>query len=130
MVPDKSYYLARDHGYLAMDYETLFEMVQTLPWARYQDLTESLTLSDYYFTDTHWRQERIVKVAQTLAQALGVPGPQEQDFTPVALERPFYGVYYGQAALPMLSETLYYMESEVLKNAVVKNFENGKTGGV
>ena len=130
VVPDKSYYLAQDHGYLAMDYEKLFEMVQTLPWAKYQDLTESLTLSDYYYTDTHWRQEKSMKAAQTLAQALGVEGPNEADFTQVALERPFYGVYYGQAALPMASETLYYLESEVLSSAVVKNFENGKTGGI
>ena len=130
VVPDKSYYLARQNGYLAMDYDRLFEMVQTLPWAKYQDLTEVLTIGDYYFTDTHWRQERILKAAQALAGALGVEGPRAEDFTAVALDRPFYGVYYGQAALPMASETMYRMESEVLSSAVVKNFETGKTGGI
>ena len=130
VVPDKSYYLARDNGYLAMDYDRLFEMVQTLPWAKYQDLTQVLSLTDYYRTDTHWRQENLVETARTLAQALGVPGPRQEDFTVTALDRPFYGVYYGQAALPMASETLYYMESPVLSSAVVKNFENGKTGGI
>ena len=131
VVPDKSYYLAEQNGYLAMDYEKLFSMVeQGLPWAQYVDLTESLTIEDYYYTDTHWRQEKILPVAQKLSAALGVTGPKAEDFSRTALKRPFYGVYYGQAALPMDSETMYIMESEATRNSVVTNLENQKTHGV
>lgn len=126
VVPDKSYYLARENGYLAMDYEKLFSIVQGLEWAKYADLTDSLTLEDYYYTDTHWRQEKILKAAQKLSMALGVEGPKSEDFTQVALERPFYGVYYGQAALPMEPETLYMMHSEMLSQVVVTDRERGK----
>ena len=130
VVPDKNYYLAKQNGYLTMDYDRLFDTFRDLKWAEYVDLTDSLTIEDYYFTDTHWRQEKLLAVAQKLAEALGVEGPREEDFTAVALDRPFYGVYYGQAALPMASETLYRLESEVLNSAVVKNFETGKVGGI
>ena len=50
----------------------------------------------------------------------------EEAFTAEAMERPFYGVYYGQAALPMQPETMYLMQSDVIKNATVYNHATGK----
>lgn len=131
VVPDKSYYLAEDNGYLSMDYEALFAAVQEgMSWATYVDLTDCLSVSDYYYTDTHWRQENLLPVAQKLAAAMGVTQPQKSDFTQTALERPFYGVYYGQAALPMAAETMYVLENELLKNCTVYNYETGKETAV
>ena len=58
VVPDKSYYLAAENGYPAMDYAELFSRFdQGMPWATYVDLTDTLSKESYYFTDTHWRQE-------------------------------------------------------------------------
>ena len=128
VVPDKSYYLAEKNGYLAMDYQQLFSIMENgLPWADYVDLTDSLTAEDYYRTDTHWRQENILPAAEKLAHGLGVSGPRPEDFRKTALSRPFYGVYYGQAALPMEPETMYIMESDVLEGCTVTNLENNKT---
>jgi len=127
VVPDKSYYLAEANGYLAFDYQEMFNKVQTgMPWAEYVDITDCLTIEDYYYTDTHWRQEKILPVAQKLSGALGVTAPQAEDFTATALERPFYGVYYGQAALPMDPETMYIMENDVLDQCTVFNYTDGK----
>ncbi len=131
VVPDKGYYLAEQNGYLAMDYEKLFTALEEgMPWATFIDLTESLSVEDYYFTDTHWRQEKLIPAAQKIAQAMRVNPPKAEDFTATQLERPFYGVYYGQAALPMDAEPLYIMESEVLKNCTVYNHETGETTAV
>lgn len=130
VVPDKCYYL-QDKGYLTMDYEKLFDLVQQgMPYASYVDLTDTLALEDYYKTDTHWRQERILETAQRLCEALGVAQPESDEFTAVALERLFYGVYYGQAALPMAAETMYLLENENLMDCVVTNHETGKTSQV
>ena len=130
VVPDKCYYL-QDAGYLTMDYEKLFSLVREgMPYATYVDLTGALSLQDYYYTDTHWRQERIVEAAGRLCKALGVTVPQIGDYTISALERPFYGVYYGQAALPMEPETVYLLKSELLEGCLVTNFETGETGGI
>ena len=127
VVPDKGYYLAEDNGYLSMDYESLFSQIQAgMSWADYIDLTDSLTIDDYYRTDTHWRQERLIPVAQKIAQAMGVAGPNAEDFTAVKVDREFYGVYYGQAALPMAGEDLYLMESGILSGCRVKDQETGK----
>ena len=129
VVPDKGYYLAQPNGYLSMDYETLFSMVQGLEWAQYVDLTELLRPEDYYRTDTHWRQEKIQSVAQALLTALGRE-PGEENYTPVNLERPFYGVYYGQAALPMEPETMTILTSDTLEDCIVTNLETGKAAGI
>jgi len=130
-VPDKGYYLAEENGYPAMDYEALFEAVrQGMPWAEFVDITGQLEAGDYYRTDTHWRQERIGKVAETLCKALGASGFREGELAPAMVERPFYGVYYGQAALPMQPESLYVMNGDVLDNCTVYNHETGKTTGI
>jgi len=97
-----------------------------MPWATYVDITDCLSVADYYFTDTHWRQEKILPVAQKLSQALGVTLPKEEDFQINAVERPFYGVYCGQAALPLDAETMYIMENDLLKDCQVLNHENGQ----
>ncbi len=131
VVPDKGYYLAEENGYLAMDYEKLFSIVQEgMPWAEYVDLTDCLTIGDYYYTDTHWRQEKLIPTAQKLAEAMGVTLPEQEDFAATELERPFYGVYYGQAALPMKAEPMYIMENDILDACTVYNYTTGKTAAV
>ena len=123
IVPDKGYYLAEPNGYPALDYDKLFTQVQeSMPWAEYIDLTDSLHAQDYYFTDTHWRQEKLIPVAGKLAQAMGAALPKLEDFRVTALERPFYGVYYGQAALPMPSEIMYILGSDILEGCTVTGF--------
>lgn len=121
VVPDKGYYLAQPAGQLSMDYETLFETVESaMPWAQFVDITDCLTLADYYRTDTHWRQENLLPAAKKLGAALEV-GVAE-DYTQRALDFPFYGVYYGQAALPVQPETMYLMENPLLSDCRVYNY--------
>lgn len=127
VIPDKGYYLAEKHGYPSMDYSLLFDAVKTkLPFATHIDITDCLKAEDYYFTDTHWRQEALLPTAQKLRAAMELTALQESDFTKTKIDRPFYGVYYGQAALPMEPEELYILESQLLKECQVFNFESGK----
>lgn len=124
VVPDKGYYLAEENGYLAMDYQTMFEAFdKEMPWATYVDLTDTLTGESYYRTDTHWRQEHLLDTAQKLCDAMGVRPFEKDSYTQSAVERPFYGVYYGQAALPMKPETIYLMENEILAQCKVYDHE-------
>lgn len=128
VVPDKGYYLAAPNGYPAMDYETLFSMVSNEDWAEYVDLTDCLRADCYYRTDTHWRQETLLPAAEKIAQALGVS--IDDAYIPTALERPFYGVYYGQAALPLEPETIYLLESDALSSCTVYNHETKESAAV
>ena len=131
IIPDKGYYLGKDSGHLIMDYDALYwQMAQGLTWAQEIDLRPTLTGQDYYRTDTHWRQENLIPAATALCEGLGVTPPKAEQFTATPLERPFYGVYYGQAALPMEPDTMYLMESDMLSACTVFDYETGKTGRV
>ena len=124
IIPDKGYYLGEENGYPVMDYEKLYTMVQEgMPWSEHVDIRGQLSYKDYYFTDTHWRQENLLPVAEKISQAMGVTAPKAEDFVKTKVEKPFYGVYYGQAALPMAAEELFVMESELLKDCTVYSYD-------
>lgn len=124
IAPDKSFYLADRNGYPAMDYDALFSAFQALPWAQFVDISSQLDIGCYYTTDTHWRQEALLPAAQLLLHALDAKAGEW--YQQVSLERPFYGVYYGQAALPMEPEPMYYLTNETLEHCTVINRENNK----
>lgn len=131
IVPDKGYYLAEKNGHLSMDYDTLYALVAAgMPWAQEIDLREALTGDAYYRTDTHWRQEQLLPAASALCQGLGVTAPKAEDYAITPIERPFYGVYYGQAALPMEPDIIYLMEKDLLNQCVVYDHETGSAGAV
>lgn len=127
IVPDKGFYLAAQNGYPSLDYAAMFSAyAQALPWAHHVDITDLLDPNDYYRTDTHWRQERIPDVAQRLLEAMGAEVPALEDYTPQTLEKPFYGVYFGQAALPMEPEEMLILKSRILSGCQVFDFMTGE----
>ena len=129
VVPDKGYYLAEENGYPAMDYGALFSMMEEgMPWAEYMDLTGLLTAQDYYRTDLHWKQENILPVAQYIGEKLGVSVGTW--LTQTALERPFYGVYCGQAALPMEPDTMYLLENDLTRICRVYNYTEDRYAAI
>ena len=127
VIPDKGQYLAEESGHLSLHFGKLHTILSDeMPWAKSIDLYNSLDAEDYYRTDIHWRQEQLLDTATVLCDALGVQAPAAEDYRVTALERPFYGVYYGQAALPMEPETMYLLESDLLKDCRVRDFESGE----
>ncbi len=131
VIPDKGYYLAGENGYPAMDYTALTEKITAgMPWATHIDITGTLDISDYYRTDTHWRQEKLIDTANALCRAMGLPEISEMDYTPTLTTQQFYGVYYGQAALPMQPEALYILQSPLLSDCRVYNYETRTYGPI
>lgn len=130
MIPDKGLYLAQANGYPAMDYEALQRAYREgLSWANHVELVDLLSADDYYRTDTHWRQERILDVAQRLCEAMGAE-LSEENFKPEKVDAPFYGVYFGQAALPMKPEDLYILKSDILDACTVTDPITGTVSSV
>ncbi|MBQ3489188.1 MAG: hypothetical protein IJA86_01180 [Clostridia bacterium] len=125
VIPDKGYFLAEQNGYLSMDYERFFVLYrEKTGFASYIDIKDTLSLEDYYKTDTHWRQEKITDVAETLAGGMGVTLTGE--YTENILNHPFYGVYYGQSALPLPAEEIRYLTNGTLEACTVYDHQNGR----
>lgn len=115
IVPDKN--AKAETSRPRLDTETMRGIVRdALPGMTEIDIWDLLSADDYYKTDPHWRQERLLPVAAAICEALGADAPGT--FTEKALS-PFYGAYYGQAALPMAPDTLTYLESADTKAAEV-----------
>ncbi len=131
VIPDKNYFLAESTGRPSMDYQKLTGILENGLGnsMTYVNIFDTLTLEDYYKTDTHWRQEKLFGVAQVLGNAMGVADKLSENYTVKELY-PFYGVYSGQSALPSKPESLYYLTNSVLDNCTVYNTETGKTGSV
>ena len=123
IIPDKNYFLAEKNGYLSMDYEELFQvMKEKTKFMEYIDITKLLTIEDYYKTDTHWRQEKLIDVAGEIGRKMGVKINGEYEVK--TLEQPFYGVYYGQLALSLPAEKINYLTNKTLEKCKVYDFEN------
>ena len=129
VVPDKGWYLAEKHGYPAMDHEKLLELVKnSTGFAQWIELKDTLDITDYYTTDSHWRQECIGDTAQTLANAMGVDISQQ--YAENVAREDFSGVYAGQSALPLPTEPMLYLTSPVLDGASLYDYETNRTSGL
>lgn len=129
VIPDKNFFLAGENGYPVMDYEELADYLKAqADYMQYIDIYDCLELSDYYKTDTHWRQEKLIDVARRLAKGMGVTLSGE--YTCEALDRPFFGVYHGQSALPLEPEQIYYLDSGILEGCRVYDYETDSVGKV
>ncbi len=125
IIPDKAYFLAEKNGYLSMDYdEFIKKMTESVDFAKYIDIISSLTLEDYYKTDTHWRQENLIDIAGALVNGMG--GSYNSTFSPVLANNAFYGVYSGRVGRPVTPEDIYYLDADFLKDVTVYNWESGK----
>ena len=125
IIPDKNYFLAEANGYLSYPFESMQAYMETrLLNMQYIDISELLSLEDFYRTDTHWKQENILDVAYALAEAMGVS--LQAEYETVVLDTPFYGVYYGQLGLPIEPDRIAYLNHELFQACTIINHENGQ----
>lgn len=126
VIPDKNYYLPDDCGQLIIDYDKLISDVrENTGFATYIDVTNLLSSGDYYRTDSHWHQECITDVAGHLLASMGAPS-SDRNYKKNNSDVPFYGVYYGQAAVKSTPDTLCYLTDSVTENAKVYDMETQK----
>ena len=125
VIPDKNCFLAPENGYLSYDYEKMYEYMDAgLSNMTYIDISDLLSIDDFYRTDTHWRQECILDVARKIATEMGVE--LQAEYEKKTLDVPFYGVYYGQLGLPIQPDTIAYFEHDLFLNCRITNHETGK----
>lgn len=120
VVPDKNYFVADAYGCESIDYDRLFEVMgeQLDSSMNYIDVAAMLAIEDYYRTDLHWDQSKIIDVANRISLALGGEGVSADKFQSETLT-PFYGSYYGPAAVKIKGDTLTYLTNDILNGCKV-----------
>ncbi len=130
IVPDKNFYLAREAGYPSLDYGRMVTILtEGVEHMSYIDLFPLLDAQDYYRTDPHWSQEKILPAAKEIAQALGVSERLSFQYEEVELPG-FYGAYPGQLALPLKADTLTYLTNGIIEACTTWNAETGEVSTV
>lgn len=118
IIPDKNYYL-NDKNFLNIDYDYLYENVGV----NYHkiDIRDILSLEDYYYTDTHWRQENLDKVIKVIDSKMSF-GYKMINYKYNRYSK-FYGIYYGES-LNSKPDIINYLTNEVIDNSSVFYLEN------
>lgn len=128
VIPDKNRYLAEENGYLSIDYEKVsIYLADEMQFAEYIEIADLLEADDYYYTDSHWRQEKITDVAERLLTVMASGNKmvnqndwEVENYQCEMLEIPFYGVYVGQSALKCEPDTIKYFTSDIIDNLQVE----------
>ena len=129
VIPDKASFSQPPEGYIpASAAETAQALLDRLDFARYVAIAPLLSLEDYYRTDPHWRQERLLPTAQALAEAMGVPPAGE--YRQQTLPMPFRGAYWDKTAEPLTADTLCYLTNDVLDACTVWDYESDSRCGL
>ena len=126
IIPDKNYYL-EDNNFLSIDYDYIYDEVKKLD--NFIDIRDVLELSDYYETDTHWKQDKILDVVKRMSTVM--------DFNHLDIlydenyYDKFYGVYYSEgSAFRKGPEKLTYLTSDLFNNVTVRYLENSNFNGI
>lgn len=124
IIPDKNYYL-NDKNFLNIDYDYLYDSVGV----NYNkiDIRDVLELDDFYYTDTHWRQENLDKVIKRIDSKMNF-GYKNIDYTNNTYSK-FYGIYYGES-LNGKPDTINYLTNDIISSSKVYYLENNKLTSV
>ncbi len=122
IVYDKGYYA--DKG-LGLDYDSLKACYGSAMdgLAEYVDLSDSLTLDDFYRADIHWKQDCLNEPLRRLSDAMGFARFSPNELTAVDLGD-FRGVLYGQAALPVKRDRMVYLTGDALSGCTVRSLND------
>ncbi len=118
LIPDKGYYNP-DKLALMADYDALFgRILGSVDYAEYIDITDALSIDSYYATDTHWRQEKILNVAQHLLDGMGAENSLGNTSV-VSTGSYFDGIYARQTFFDTNGDLMNYVTSPLLDSAVL-----------
>ena len=119
VIPDKNRYLAEPSWHLSLDYDQFSaDMAAKADFAEYIEIAGLLGAEDYYMTDSHWKQEKLLDVAEHLTKEMGSYTPQT--YTTKTATTAFQGVYLGQSALRHKPDTIRYLTNDLLALAQVE----------
>ncbi|MBQ7353909.1 MAG: hypothetical protein IJW62_00150 [Clostridia bacterium] len=128
VIPDKSYYMDAPLG---LDYGEIDGILAKELNASPIPLRDALELSDYYATDIHWKQENLEGVYEALRASLGgdLPSYADAGFAEKTAGD-FYGVLYGQAAMPADRDEMRYLTNATIEGLTLQVLDTGKSGAV
>ena len=86
---------------------------EKLTFAEYIKISDMLELSDYYKTDTHWKQENILKIAEKIANTMNANISDNYETVKIT---DFKGAYSAQHPISDERDEIKVLINDTLKN--------------
>lgn len=126
IIPDKNYYT--DNSHLKLDYDKMQQIMENnLNGLQYIDIFQDLSLDSYYYTDSHWKQEKLQNVAKTIAENMNFSITQNYNEQKVAT---FKGVYAGQLPINTKEDKIKILVNDIIADANAYNYKTKEQGGI
>lgn len=126
IIPDKNYYT--DNNHLKLDYDKMKQIMQNnLKNLQYIDIFQDLGLDSYYYTDSHWKQEKLQNVAKTIAQNMNFNISENYNEQKITT---FKGVYAGQLPINTKEDEIRILINNTIGYANVYNYETKEQGEI
>ena len=126
IVPDKNYFINDEN--LKLDYNKLENLLsRNLSFAKYIRIFDMLELEDYYKTDSHWKQENLIKIAQKFGQEMKLNLNNNYEEKIVT---EFKGVYSGQLPISTAKDKIKILTNSEIEKSKVYNYETKKENKV
>lgn len=126
IIPDKNYYT--DNNHLKLDYDKMKQIMQNnLKDLQYIDIFQDLGLDSYYYTDSHWKQEKLQNVAKTIAQNMNFNISENYNEQKITT---FKGVYAGQLPINTKEDEIRILINNTIGYANVYNYETKEQGEI
>ena len=126
IIPDKNYFSSREKEYLSFDYDKMEQIMKdNTENMKYINVMNDLSIDDYYKTDLHWRQDKIIKIADKILSSMGRDKASSNNYDKKEFY-PFYGSYYGQGAIKVDPDKLIYLTNSIIENCKVYDIDNNK----
>lgn len=123
IIPDKNYFVNK--GNLKLDYNKLQDMMKSnLTNLNYINIFDKLTLDNYYKTDTHWKEEDLFDVANTIANQMNFDITNNNNV--VNTITTFKGSYAGRLSVTKDIDTIKTISNPSILNSSVYNYETKK----
>lgn len=123
IIPDKNYFVNK--GNLKLDYNKLQDMMKSnLTNLNYINIFDKLTLDNYYKTDTHWKEEDLFNVANTIANQMNFDITNNNNV--VNTITTFKGSYAGRLSVTKDIDTIKTISNPSTLNSSVYNYETKK----
>lgn len=122
IIPDKNYFVNK--GNLKLDYNKLQDMMKSnLTNLNYINIFDKLTLDNYYKTDTHWKEEDLFNVANTIANQMNFDITNNNVVNTITT---FKGSYAGRLSVTKDIDTIKTISNPSTLNSSVYNYETKK----
>ena len=123
IIPDKNYFI--NNGNLKLNYNKLQDMMKNnLSNINYINIFDKLTLDNYYKTDTHWKEEDLFNVANTIANQMNFDITNNNNVVnPITTSQ---GSYAGRLSVTKDIDTIKTISNPSTLNSSVYNYETKK----